>query len=144
MKAKAIAAVVVICCLLSPAHAQENDRCIRQFEAEAARIEREYMKSPPAAGAQEAAVAWSKGLHTALEQVARKAEECSAEAARAAAPQRRIAEQECSRQAHRGFEDLTRRYGSGHLSTAEQVARREEELRLNDALNACLAAARRR
>jgi hypothetical protein len=87
-------------------------------------------------------VNWSKALHAALGQAARSAEECSSMAAKARAPFRRQAEQDCSSQAHQAYDDLTRLYGNRDLSSAEQSAFREEQLKLNDNLNDCLRAAR--
>jgi len=125
-----------------PAFAQEDESCIRQYRAEAARIEQEFTAKPPDRSSKESMVNWSKALHAALSQAAMKAEECSSMAVQARAPFRQQAEQDCSNQAHRAYDDLMRLYGNRDLSSAEQTTFREEQLKLNDNLNDCLKAAR--
>ena len=142
MKAMVLMSIIAMFSAVCPAFAQEDESCIQQYRAESARIEQEFMVNLPDRSSRESMVNWSKALHAALGQAARNAEECSSMAAKARVPFRQQAEQDCSNQAHRAYDDLMRLYGNRDLSSAEQTTFREEQSKLNDNLNDCLKAAR--
>lgn len=121
--------------------AQASDPCMRQFEAEQARIEREMARQLPAKGDREAEVRWAKKLHAALALAGRNAEQCRRRSG--PSPAAKAAEEDCAARARRQADELQHRYQGRTLTSSEQTARRAEEMQLNDAMQACRAARRR-
>jgi hypothetical protein len=123
--------------LLLPLAAAAQDRCVTQYEAEQARIQREYAEQRPAAGDKAAAAAAFKKMHGQLEAAAKKADDCR----RADKPKPTpgmIAERDrCLAAITKRGEDIEKRYGGKIMTKADQTARRGEEDRLAQDRNAC-------
>jgi hypothetical protein len=134
------------CAAPSWAAAPADDRCLAAYDAESTRIEREFAARPPARepAAQQQ---WSRELHDALEGAARRARQCQEDSR----PKPGSAEfqkevdrlQPCLAQVDRRVAEFDRRYRGRTLSSAEQVARHEEEARIIDERMQCQRQVRR-
>lgn len=128
------------CAALSWAAASADDRCLADYEAESTRIQREFTARPPARepAAQQQ---WSRELHDALEGAARRARQCQEDSR----PKPGSAEfqkevdrlKPCLARVDRRVAEFDRRYRGRTLSSAEQVARHEEEARIIDERMQC-------
>ena len=131
---------LVFCLAILPAlcAAQDNNNCVRQFEAEKMRVERDMAKQRPAPGDKEAELRWSKSLHSAMALAVANAEQCR----RAIKPAPAVVQSEemCVTRIRQAGNELQKRYRGRTLSVAEQQARRTEEMRLNDDMQTCLKA----
>lgn len=141
-------ALALICSLLLAATARaENPRCIAEFEAESARIQREAMARAPAPGSdQETQRQFMAPIHAALEAAGAKARACEeASRPRPGSPVAQAAmarEQQCTDTANRELDQLKQRLPQGKPGFEQQRAQREAETRILDARMDCLRRAR--
>ncbi len=141
-------ALALICSLLLATTARaENPRCIAEFEAESARIQREAMARAPAPGSDARTQQWFMApIHAALEAAAAKARACEeasrpppgSPAAQAAASRA----QQCTDTAQREIDQIRQRLPADKPSFEQQRAYREAETRILDARMDCLRRAR--
>ncbi|KRI01434.1 hypothetical protein [Curvibacter sp. PAE-UM] len=137
--------LALICSLLLATTARaENPRCIAEFEAESARIQREAMARAPAPGSdQETQRQFMAPIHAALEAAGAKARACE-EASRprpgSPAAQAAVArERQCTDTANREIDQIKL---PPKPSFEQQRAYREAETRILDARMDCLRRAR--
>ncbi len=141
-------ALALICSLLlAPPARAENPRCLAEFEAESARIQREAMARAPAHGSnQETQRQFMAPIYAALEAAAAKARACEdasrpppgSPAAQAAAARA----QQCTDTANREIDQIRQRLPADKPSFEQQRAYREAESRILDARMDCLRRAR--
>ncbi len=138
-------ALALICSLLLATTARaENPRCIAEFEAESARIQREAMARAPAPGSdQNTQQRFMQGVHSQLEAAAARARTCE-EASRprpgSPAAQAAIArDQQCKDTAKRELDQIKL---PPKPSFEQQRAYREAETRILDAMMDCVRRAR--
>jgi len=142
-------ALALVCSLLLAVTARaENPRCVAEFEAESARIQREAGARAPAPGSDQALQQrFMQGVHTQLEAAAARARACEeASRPRPGSPAAQAAmarEQQCVDAANRELDQLNLRMPSqGAPSMEQQRARREAENRILDNRQDCLRKAR--
>lgn len=138
----------LICSLLLATTARaENPRCLAEFEAESARIQREAMARAPAPGSDtRTQQQFMAPIHAALEAAAAKARACEeasrpqpgSPAAQAAAARA----QQCTDTANREIDQIRQRLPADKPSFEQQRAYREAETRILDARMDCLRRAR--
>lgn len=131
------AATAFVLVLLS-AHANAQDRCTAQGQAEQERIQREFVSNRPAKDDKDAQVTWARNLNAALAAAARRAEDCARAARQAEAPAIAARERECAARAIAQADELDKRYRGRSLSPQEQAARRSEEDRLLQERMSCI------
>jgi hypothetical protein len=133
--------------LLATTARAENPRCLAEFEAESARIQREAMARAPAPGSDTSTQQqFMAPIHAALEAAAARARACE-EASRpkpgSPAAQAAVArERQCADTANRDLDQLRQRLPQGQASMEQQRAQREAENRILDARMDCLRRAR--
>jgi len=139
--------IFIAALLLASTARAENPRCIAEFEAESARIQREAMARAPAPGSdQETQRQFMQGVHTRLQAAGARAEACEAAsrpkagspAAQAAAARTR----QCTDTANREIDQLRQRLPADKPTLEQQRAYREAETRIVDARMDCLRRAR--
>ena len=141
-------ALLLLCYLLLATTARaENPRCLAEFEAESARIQREAMARAPAPGSDtRTQQQFMAPIHAALEAAAAKARACEeasrpqpgSPAAQAAAARA----QQCTDTANREIDQIRQRLPPDKPSFEQQRAYREAETRILDARMDCLRRAR--
>jgi len=129
--------------LAGPLHAQTSADCRQQADDGVRRVEREMTRQVPPKSDAEAQQRWAKTLHEQLEAVNRRYEDCRRTAERRSNPQAANKEMACAEASHRQADELQKRYANRTLSSAEQTARRNEEMAIMDARHACLVKASR-
>ncbi len=133
--------------LLATTARAENPRCLAEFEAESARIQREAMARAPAPGSDtRTQQQFMAPIHAALEAAAARARACE-EASRPkpgspAAQAAMAREQQCADTANRDLAQLRQRLPQGQAGMEQQRAQREAENRILDARMDCLRRAR--
>jgi len=126
-----IAALLLI--LPGAALAQSTEECVRTYEAEKSRIEREMAATRPAQADRDAQQRWFKPYYEALEKAARTADACE----RRNRPGPSAAALSCMDRVRSDTDALQARYRGKTLSTAEQKTHREEEMKLHDRMMQC-------
>jgi hypothetical protein len=129
---------------LLPLMASAQDTCTAQYEAEQARIVREFSGKRPPKGDRDAEVTWSKNLNAALAASAKRAEDCTRANRMPASPTSIAKEQECIAAVNHRLAELDKRYSGHSLNTQEQIARRTEQDRLMDDRMQCINQAAKR
>lgn len=120
-----------------PAGAATSARCMARFQAEQARIEREFARQRPAPGDTQAHQAWMARLMAELETAAREAERCEHANQPPWTDADRARLDACLAETQAQFEAMQRRDAGRTLSPAEQAARRAEDEALLQRRRAC-------
>lgn len=142
--------VLLMCMLLAyPAvsmPASDADPCTTAFDAEQARIERDFSARPPGPD-RDAQVQWSKALHAAMEGAASRARKCQEDGRPkpgSATFQKGLErEQQCSAKANAQLAELDQRYAGHTRSAAEQRTIRDAQARITDERMQCARSASR-
>lgn len=128
----------------APLAATAQDKCTTQYDAEQARIVREFAAKAPQKGDRDAEVAWARNLDAALAASAKRAEDCTRASKPAPSPAMVANEKACMEAVSRRADELQKRYGARTMTTQEQIARRGEEDRLVEDRMACMSQRARR
>lgn len=131
--------LAVLAVLAGAASAQPRDACMETYNAEIVAVERDA-KAKQKTGSDAAKQRAARVAETQLAAAARRAKKCQEDAK--AEGGLKPAADDCRAQASGRAAEIERRFGSTTLDSAQQAARREEEVRLQADLNECNRRAR--
>lgn len=126
-----------ILAILLPFTASAKEKCDAQAEAEQNRIMREFSIQAPSKNDQQAYLAWSKSLQTALATAAQRHEDCVRAARAASRPANAAKVDECIAESNRHYHEIQAKYRGRTLTAKEQAEARAEEERLIEERMAC-------
>lgn len=131
--------LAVLAVLAGGVAAQPRDPCMETYNAEIVAVERDA-KAKQNTGSTSAKQRAARDAETQLAAAARRAKKCQ-EDAKAEGGAKPVVD-DCRAQASGRAAEIERRFGSTTLDSAQQSARREEEVRLQADLNECNRRAR--
>jgi|GEM_PF-2549211 len=141
---------LLLAALCGPAAAADDPRCLAEYRAEEARLQREAARaaaaSPPGRDLQ-AQQRLMQPVHDGLKAAAERAEQCNRRSRPAPSPDAALRQAQCAEQADRQMAALRQRLagaaGPGVSPSREaQAAQRAEETRIADERMRCLQQAR--